>query len=121
LLCTTVAFTVSTRTFSAAWIYGPVSGAGNRGRYGNGQVILLADQPVLVVAAEDGKAILLAANPDHHEELGRFQAIDGKTWNHPVIVNGQLYMRNAEEIACYQLKVVRQTSSTIFPSGKIRY
>jgi outer membrane protein assembly factor BamB len=92
-----------------------------QGRYGNGQVILLADQPVLVVAAEDGKAILVAANPDRHEELGRFQAIDGKTWNHPVIVNGRLYMRNAEEIACYQLKVVRQTSSTIFPSGKIRY
>src|SRR5258708_34851393 len=49
-----------------------------QGRYGNGQVLLLADQPVLLVAAEDGKAILVAANPDRHEELGRFQAIDRK-------------------------------------------
>jgi hypothetical protein len=35
--------------------------------------------------------------------LGRFEAISGKTWNHPVIARGRLYARNSEEIACYQL------------------
>jgi outer membrane protein assembly factor BamB len=73
------------------------------GRYGNGQVLLLADQPLLLVAAEKGEVVLLAANPDRHEELGRFQAIKGKTWNHPVIAGGRLYVRNAEEIACFDL------------------
>jgi FtsP/CotA-like multicopper oxidase with cupredoxin domain len=30
-------------------------------------------------------------------------AIDGKTWNHPVIAHGKLFVRNAEEAACYRL------------------
>lgn len=75
------------------------------GRYGRGQVVLLADQSVLLVLSETGEAVLLAANPRQHEELGRFQALDGKTWNHPVIAQGRLYARNAEEMACYELRV----------------
>lgn len=76
------------------------------GRYGRGQVVLLADQALLIVMAEDGKAVLLAADPERHQELGRFQALDGKTWNHPVIAHGRLYARNAKEIACYELAPV---------------
>jgi outer membrane protein assembly factor BamB len=72
------------------------------GRYGSGQVLLLGDQPLLVVVTEEGEVVLVAANSDHHHELGRFQAIEGKTWNHPVIVHGRLYIRNAREIACYE-------------------
>jgi outer membrane protein assembly factor BamB len=73
------------------------------GRYGHGQVLLLADQPLLLVLAENGEAVLVAANADKHEEIGQFQALKGKTWNHPVIAGGRLYVRNAEEIACYPL------------------
>jgi outer membrane protein assembly factor BamB len=73
------------------------------GRYGRGQVVLLAEQGLLLVVSESGEAVLLAANPERHEELGRFRALDGKTWNHPVIAQGRLYIRNAEEIACYEL------------------
>jgi outer membrane protein assembly factor BamB len=73
------------------------------GRYGRGQVILLADQALLLVLSERGEAVLVAANPEQHHELGRFQALDGKTWNHPVIAHGRLYARNAEEMACYEL------------------
>jgi outer membrane protein assembly factor BamB len=73
------------------------------GRYGRGQVILLADQGLLLVLSETGEAVLLAANPRRHEELGRFRALNGKTWNHPVLVRGRLYARNAEEMACYEL------------------
>jgi hypothetical protein len=74
------------------------------GRYGHGQVLLLPDQPLLLVLSETGEAVLVAANPDRLEELGRFQAIEGKTWNHPVIAHGRLYVRNAEEMACYELR-----------------
>jgi hypothetical protein len=48
--------------------------------------------------------VLLAANPQRQEELGRFQALNGKTWNHPVVAHGRLYVRNAEEMACYDLQ-----------------
>jgi outer membrane protein assembly factor BamB len=73
------------------------------GRYGSGQVLLLADQSLLLVMSERGEAVLVAADPARHEERGRFQAVTGKTWNHPVIAHGRLYVRNAEEMACYEL------------------
>jgi outer membrane protein assembly factor BamB len=73
------------------------------GRYGHGQVILLADQDLLLVLSEKGEAVLLKASPERHEELGHFQALNGKTWNHPVVAGGRLYARNAEEMACYEL------------------
>jgi outer membrane protein assembly factor BamB len=75
------------------------------GRYGHGQVLLIADQHLLFVTSEKGEVVLLAANPERHEELASFPAIKGKTWNHPVISGGRLYVRNAEEMACYELPV----------------
>jgi outer membrane protein assembly factor BamB len=74
-----------------------------KGRYGHGQVLLLADQPLLLVVTEEGDAVLVAANPEEHRQLGKFRAIEGKTWSHPVIAHGRLYIRNAEEMACYEL------------------
>lgn len=73
------------------------------GRYDHGQVLLLADQSLLLVVSEGGEVILLRANPKRHEELGRFQAVNGTTWNHPVVAHGRLYVRNAEEMACYEV------------------
>jgi hypothetical protein len=73
------------------------------GRYGFGQVLLLKPQSVMVVLSEQGDVVLLAANPEQHEELGRFQAISGKTWNHPVVVRGRLYVRNDREMAAFDL------------------
>lgn len=71
--------------------------------YGNGQVLLLADQDLLLVLAESGEVALVNANPDGHNERARFQAIEGKTWNHPVIAHGKLFVRNGQEVACYEL------------------
>jgi hypothetical protein len=66
--------------------------------------MLLADQGLLLVISEAGEAILLAANPERPEILGRLQALKGTTWNHPVIAHGRLYVRNDEEMACYELE-----------------
>ena len=74
-----------------------------KGRYGHGQVVLLAEQELLIVLAETGEVVLLAANPEKLDELGRFQAIEGKTWNHPAIAHGRLFVRNGEQMACYEL------------------
>jgi outer membrane protein assembly factor BamB len=74
-----------------------------KGKYDHGQVLLLPDQQLLLVVSEDGQAILLAASPERHKELGRFKAVNGKTWNHPAIAHGRLYVRNGEEMACYEL------------------
>ncbi len=73
------------------------------GRYGKAQVLLLADQSLLLVISDMGKAVLLKATPQENDEVGNFQAINKKTWNHPVVVGGRLYVRNATEMACYDL------------------
>ncbi len=70
------------------------------GRYGRGQVMLLPEQSLLLVISENGAAVLLNADPRRHQEIGRFQALAEKTWNHPVIAHGRLFVRNAEEMAC---------------------
>ncbi len=71
------------------------------GRYGFGQMLLVGD--VLVIQAENGEVVFVKATPDDHVELGRFQAIEGKTWNHPAIARGRLFVRNGQEAACYKL------------------
>ncbi len=79
------------------------AGKWKRGRYGKGQVLLLADSGLLLVLGEEGQLVLLKATPDGHEELAQIQALKSKTWNHPVVVGDRLYIRNAEEAVCYRL------------------
>ena len=80
---------------------------GNRmwkqGRYGHGQILRVAEQELLVVLSEKGELVLLEANPDEHVELHRFKAVEGKTWNHPVISGGKLFVRNGAEAVCFDL------------------
>ncbi len=73
------------------------------GRFGKGQVLLLENSGLLLVAAESGRVVLLQADPGAHVEVGAFKALEGETWNHPVVVHDRLYVRNLQEAACFQL------------------
>jgi outer membrane protein assembly factor BamB len=78
------------------------------GRYGNGQLVLLADEDLLLVSSEEGELALVKASSDQFTELARFKAIEGKTWNHPVLVRDTLLVRNGEEMAAFRLALDRR-------------
>ncbi|HKO61723.1 MAG TPA: PQQ-binding-like beta-propeller repeat protein [Pyrinomonadaceae bacterium] len=75
------------------------------GGYGNGQLVLLADQDLLVILSEEGDIALVKAVSDQFTELARRPGIKGKTWNHPVLAGGILLLRNSEEMAAYRLSL----------------
>ncbi|MFM7056856.1 MAG: PQQ-binding-like beta-propeller repeat protein [Planctomycetota bacterium] len=68
-------------------------------RYGFGQAVLLARAECLLIAAENGDAVLVKATGERFEELGRVPLLDGKTWNHPIVVGDRAYLRNGRTAA----------------------
>jgi outer membrane protein assembly factor BamB len=71
------------------------------GRYGYGQLVLASGH--LVVLSEHGDVVLVKATAEHHQEVAKFSAISGKTWNNPAISGGLLLVRNTTEMACFRI------------------
>ena len=78
------------------------------GRYGNGQLVLVPDQDLLLVVSEEGELALIKATPDQFAEVARFPALKGKTWNHPVLVGDVLLVRNGQEMVAFRLSPARR-------------
>jgi outer membrane protein assembly factor BamB len=87
-------------------------------RYGKGEVVLLESSGLLLVSTEPGDVVLVKADPSASIELASFKAIEGKTWNHPVVVGDRLYIRNSQEAAAYQLPLAEP--KTVMNSGFVR-
>lgn len=72
-------------------------------RFGSGQLIALPAQHSVLVLSETGELSLIRVSPKEPNLLKSWPGIQGKTWNHPILVKNRIYCRSAEEIACYEL------------------
>ncbi len=71
------------------------------GRYGYGQLVLASGH--LVVLTEAGELKLVKATPEKLVEVAGFSAIEGKTWAHPSISRGVVFVRNTREMAAFRI------------------
>jgi len=67
----------------------------------NSSTIALGDK--LLVLTDEGQLILISGDSEKYAELGRAQ-VCGKNWNFPAYADGKLYVRDAHELICYELK-----------------
>jgi outer membrane protein assembly factor BamB len=67
-----------------------------------GYSAVLAAGKRLLVLTDDGQLVLLQATSERYAELGRFQAC-GKTWNHPALAEGRVFLRDRRELLAYDL------------------
>jgi outer membrane protein assembly factor BamB len=74
---------------------------------GRGSAAMLAADGHLYVRFADGTLALVKADPAGYEEVSSFRVPgsgDRPSWAHPVIVDGRLYLRESDEILCYDVR-----------------
>lgn len=70
------------------------------GRFGSGQLLLAGE--TLLIQAESGDVVAVAAAREGYRELGRLTVFSGKAWNTPAFARGKLYLRTHEFMACVE-------------------
>jgi outer membrane protein assembly factor BamB len=65
--------------------------------------VLLADQDLLLLVSEEGDLALVSATPVEFKEIAKAPALEGKTWNHLVLVRDTVLVRNDHEMAALRL------------------
>ena len=73
---------------------------------GKGETSLVYADGHIIYRREDGTILLTKADPNTFKLLSHFTPPfqEGKSWAHPVIANGKLYLREQNKLMCYRLK-----------------
>ncbi|MEZ5431085.1 MAG: hypothetical protein R3F31_07880 [Verrucomicrobiales bacterium] len=60
----------------------------------------------LIFRYEDGVVALIEATTKGYHLKSQFMPVfqKGKSWAHPVVMDGRLYLREEEKIMCYDLR-----------------
>jgi outer membrane protein assembly factor BamB len=71
----------------------------------NSAAVVYADGH-LIFRYEDGTVSLIEASPKGYKETGSFVLPHrhGPSWPHPVVADGRLYLRNQDELLCYDIR-----------------
>lgn len=73
---------------------------------GSGSAAIVAADGHLYFRYENGLMALIEADPKNYKLKGTFQIAtrNGKSWPHPVIFEGKLYLRDQQQLHCYSIK-----------------
>jgi outer membrane protein assembly factor BamB len=74
---------------------------------GRGSAVVTAADGFLYVRFQNGVLALAEATPDGYEEVGHFQIPESKdrpSWSHPVVLGGKLYIREQDNLYCYDVR-----------------
>jgi len=67
--------------------------------------VCLADGMLYLFGEKEGRAGLATAKPDRFDLKGQFRVEgSGTSWAHPVVANGRLYLRYADNLYCYDVR-----------------
>jgi outer membrane protein assembly factor BamB len=88
------------------------------GRFDYGQILRVGD--FLLVESEAGEIALVDAAPKEFHELGRFEAVEGKTWNPLCLWGRYLLVRNSQQAACYELPLAHRLPTARYPSSPLK-
>ena len=89
---------IDSKSGQEAWRAGRGAGSGSA-------AIAYADGH-LYFRYQDGTMALIEANPKQYKLKGQFKIAshNGESWPHPVIAGGKLYLRDQDELLCYDVK-----------------
>lgn len=81
-------------------VWGPIRGAGE------GSAAIVYADGHLYFRYENGVIALIEATADEYRLKSKFNmaTTNGKSWPHPVIVDGRLYLRDQKSLLCYDIK-----------------
>jgi len=90
----------------------PTSGGDKKRGEAHGSAFLIKSEDGYLIFSDTGDFISARLSPQGYEETGRFHAIDPTedmrrrkvVWTYPAISAGRLYLRNGEQIVCYDLR-----------------
>ncbi|MDA7496350.1 PQQ-like beta-propeller repeat protein [Akkermansiaceae bacterium] len=70
------------------------------GNYGHGQILGVGDH--IIVQGEQGGVTILELSPKEEKIVLEFDALDHRTWNHPVLAGRILLVRNDREAVAFK-------------------
>lgn len=66
--------------------------------FGPGNLIVVDGN--LLALSDTGDLVLIEPTPSEYKEMTRAHALEGKCWSTPVVSNGRIYARSAQEAVC---------------------
>lgn len=70
--------------------------------FGKGSLIACGEN--LVILGDQGTLALALASPDEYLELGRVQAMEGRSWTSPTLASGRIIVRDLDEMVAYDVR-----------------